>query len=260
MPKPESELTPSAIMSRLDTSFIGHKIFYYDFLESTLENARREALWGAPAGTVIIANRQNPGTGQPKIFRVSTDSSLTFSVILRPNLEYLPNMVMLTSVAVCNSIRTATRLHPGIKWPYDLVINEKIVGGISIENDIRKNTLKHCIVSVEINVNQNVVDIPEIAAVATSLSDQMGKPLSLRDLLIQILNEMETLYKLLPETDYIFEHWQKYMLTLGQKVQVSWKERTFTGTAESLTRDGDLLVREVNGSLKMIKAEEVSLT
>lgn len=246
-------------MSCLRTSFIGQKIFYYNVLDNTMEAARREALWGASAGTIIVANRQTQLKEQPLRSWLSPEGSLAFSVILRPNLEYLPYMVMLSTLAVCSSIRMVTRLRAGIKWPYDIVINEKKVGGITIESDIRKNTLKHCIISVGINVNLHLADLPEIAPIATSLSDQLGKTVSRQDILLGCLGEMETLYKLLPQTDYILEQWQKNVLTLGQKVQVNWKERIFIGTAESLTSEGDLLVRETNGSVKQIKPGDVSL-
>jgi BirA family transcriptional regulator, biotin operon repressor / biotin---[acetyl-CoA-carboxylase] ligase len=246
-------------MSRLRTSFIGHKIFCYDTLDSIIDAARREALWGAPAGTVIIVSHQRLSEGQSTRNWLTLEGNLAFSVILRPNIEFLPQMVMLSSLAVCNSIRTVTRLRAFIKWPSDIVINEKKIACITIETDIRKNSLKHCIINIGINVNLHAADLTEIAATATSLSDQLGKPVSRQDMLVLCLNELENLYKLLPQTDYIFEQWQKNMLTLGQKVQVSWKDSTLTGIAEAFTHDGDLLVREANGSLKQFKAADVSL-
>lgn len=255
----EAELSPAGVMHDLHTSFIGQKIFCYDVLDSTMEAARREALWGATAGTVIIADRQTQGRGRLQRPWLSPTGSLAFSIILRPNIEYLPYMVMLTSMAVCNSIKSVTRLRPVIKWPNDILINEKKVSGILIENDIRNNSLKYCIIGIGINVNLHIPDMPEIASIATSLSDQMGKQISRQNILVHCLTEMDTLYKLLPKTDYIVERWQKNLITLGQKVQVTWKDQIFTGTAESTTSDGNLLVRETSGALREVMAGDVTL-
>ena len=67
------------------------------------------------------------------------------------------------------------------------------------------------------------------------------------------------MYKLLPQTDYIVEHWQKSLVTLGQKVQVTYKDQVFTGTAESTTPDGNLMVREGSGALREVMAGDVTL-
>ena len=62
--------------------------------------ARREAQWGAPAGTVVISDEQTEGRGRLHRVWLSPRGSLALSVILRPNLDYLPNIIMLASLAV----------------------------------------------------------------------------------------------------------------------------------------------------------------
>ncbi len=256
---PDTNFSPVDITIKLKTQFIGQKVLYYPSLDSTMEAARREALWGAPAGTVIIAGQQTAGRGRLQRVWLSPLGCLAFSVILRPNLAYLPYMVMLASLGVFYGIRALTGLRPQIKWPNDVLINDKKVCGILIENDIRNNTLHHTVIGIGINVNFRVQDFPEIIDIATSLSDQTGREFSRQDLLCRCLTEMDTLYQRLPETHYILEQWKKHMITIGQKLQVTWGDKTLTGVAESVTASGNLLLRQKDGKLIEVLAGDVTL-
>jgi BirA family biotin operon repressor/biotin-[acetyl-CoA-carboxylase] ligase len=255
----EKPFSASDITGSLNTRFIGQKVLYYPEIDSTMEAARREALWGAQAGTVILADRQTAGRGRLQRAWISPQGCLAFSVILKPNLAYLPCMVMIASLGVVFAIRSMTGLRPQIKWPNDILLNDKKVCGILIENDIRKNLLHHCVIGIGINVNIHLTDFPEIISTATSLSDQTGKEFSRQDLLCRCLTEMDTLYQLLPDTRYLVEQWQKNMLTIGQKVQVTWGDKVITGIAESITPQGNLMVRQSEGKLIEVMAGDVTL-
>jgi BirA family transcriptional regulator, biotin operon repressor / biotin---[acetyl-CoA-carboxylase] ligase len=255
----EPTFSPAEITHNLNTRFVGQRVLYYPELDSTMEAARREALWGAQAGTVILADRQIAGRGRLQRTWLSPPGSLAFSVILRPNLTYLPSMVMLASLGVIYAIRLVSDLRPQIKWPNDILINDKKVCGILIENDIRKNVLNHSIIGIGINVNNHMLDVPEIAGAATSLSDQTGKNYNLQELLCRCLAEIDNLYQLLPDTNYIREQWLKNMVTIGQKVQVTWDKQVLTGIAEAVTESGNLLLRQNEGKLIEVMAGDVTL-
>jgi BirA family biotin operon repressor/biotin-[acetyl-CoA-carboxylase] ligase len=224
-----------------------------------MEAARREALWGAPAGTVILADRQTAGRGRLQREWLSPSGCLAYSVILTPNLSNLPFIVMLSTLSVVFGVRALTGLKPLIKWPNDVLIKDKKISGILIENDIRNNTLHHCVIGIGINVNLRMSDYPEIEENATSLSDQLGREIDREYLLSQCLTEMDTLYQLFPNTDYIFNQWHKNLLTLGQKVQVSRGQEVFDGLAEDVTREGNLLVRNKDKKLIEVTAGDVTL-
>jgi BirA family biotin operon repressor/biotin-[acetyl-CoA-carboxylase] ligase len=220
--------------------------------------ARREAQWGAEAGTLIIADEQTAGRGRLHRSWLSPKGGLAFSVILRPNIDYLPFMIMISALAVSNGIQRVTGLKSQIKWPNDVLIKEKKVGGILIENDIRKNILRYTIIGIGMNVNLHVADYSEIAQSATSLSDEMGKDVSRLEILRQVLIDMERLYLSLSHGDLIQQQWKDRLVTLGQKVQVSLGDRVYYGLAESVTRDGSLLLRQNDGSTVRISVGDVS--
>jgi BirA family transcriptional regulator, biotin operon repressor / biotin---[acetyl-CoA-carboxylase] ligase len=252
-------LTPELIQRDLPTRFIGQKIIYYASLESTMDTAKREAQWGAEAGTVIVTGEQTAGRGRLQRPWLSPVGGLAFSVILRPGINYLPCMIMLASLAVTNSIRSVTGLKPQIKWPNDVLIGEKKVCGILIENEIRKNILKHVVIGIGINVNMPVSQYPDISAIATSLSDQLSRPVPRLDVIRAVLLEMDRLYTEIPQGERLFFQWRNNLVTLGQQVQVNMGDQTYTGRAESVTDDGSLMVRQKNGQLVRIIAGDVML-
>jgi len=148
-------------------------------------------------------------------------------------------------------------LKPQIKWPNDVLINYKKVCGILIENDIRKNDLKHMIIGIGINVNVKVNQLPEIANIATSLSDQLGRQISRAEVLRAMLVEIDRLYSELPQGETLFNQWKSNLVTLGQQVQINMGDKIYTGLAEDVTEDGSLMLRQKDGYLVKIIAGEV---
>ncbi|MBN1191621.1 MAG: biotin--[acetyl-CoA-carboxylase] ligase [Dehalococcoidales bacterium] len=255
---PESTLSPEMISSDLKTRFVGQRVIYFRSLDSTMDAARREAQWGAEAGTVIVTDEQVSGRGRLQRTWLSPQGSLAFSLILRPNIEYIYYMIMLASVAVCRGIETATGLQCQIKWPNDILINEKKVSGILIENDIRKNTLSYVIIGIGINVNVRISDYPEIAAFATSLSDHLEQEVSRLEVIRQVLVNIDGLYGSMPENDFIQQEWKNRLSTLGQNVEIKQGNRWCRGIAENVTRDGGLVIRQKDGrSVKVISGDIV---
>lgn len=252
-------LNPELIQRDLPTRFIGQKIIYYPSLTSTMDAAKKEALWGAEAGTVVLAGEQTAGRGRLQRSWLSPVGGLAFSVILRPNLSYLPYMVMLASLAVTYGIRSLTGLKPQIKWPNDVLIGEKKVCGILIENDIRKNILKHMVIGIGINVNLQVDQHPEIASIATSLSDQLSRQVPRAEVLRAVLVEMDRLYADLPQGERLLNQWKNNLVTIGLQVQVNMGNQIYTGLAESVTDNGSLMIREKDGHLVKIIAGDVML-
>ena len=252
-------LNAEMVQNELPTRFIGHKIIYYPSLNSTMDAAKKEAQWGAEAGTVIVAGEQTAGRGRLQRTWFSPAGGLAFSVILRPNINYLPYMIMLASLAVTYGVRSLTGLKPQIKWPNDVLIGEKKICGILIENDIRKNILRHIVIGIGLNVNLQLSQFPEIAGIATSLSDQLTRQVSRSDVLRSVLVEMDKLYSALPNGEILLHQWKNSLVTLGQQVQVNMGDQIYTGRAESVTENGALMIRQKDGHLVKIIAGDVML-
>ena len=252
-------LSPEAVTQNLDTRLIGQRVLCYSSLPSTNELAKEEARREAVAGTVIIAEEQTVGKGRLKRAWLSPRGSLSLSVILYPGLEYLPSLVMVASLAVACAVEAVTGLKAQIKWPNDVLINGKKVCGILVESEVRGEAVGYAVVGIGVNVNLRVSDFPELSLAATSLSQELGRAVSRLGLVKRLLVEMERLYLTLLDGGAIYEEWRASLVTLGREVLVTSGDAQYSGIAESVARDGSLLVRRPDGSLSQIVAGDVTL-
>jgi len=224
-----------------------------------MEVARREAQRGVAEGTVILADEQTAGRGRLKRAWHSPRGNIALSIILYPSPANLPSLIMLASLAVVHSIEAATGLRSQIKWPNDVLINGRKVCGILIESDVQGNTVKYSIIGIGINVNLRLADYPEILPIAASLSEELGRNISRLSVIRCLLVAVERLYLALSAGGSIYEEWRDSMVTLGKRVRVKTGETIYEGVAESVTRDGSLLLRSLDGSLNKIVAGDVTL-
>jgi BirA family transcriptional regulator, biotin operon repressor / biotin---[acetyl-CoA-carboxylase] ligase len=253
------KITPELVTKNLNTKFIGQKVVYYPSLVSTMEQARSEAVWGSPAGTVIITDEQTGGKGRLNRKWITSKGSMAVSIIFRPNIAYVHLMNMFAALSVVNCIQKLTGIKAQIKWPNDVLIREKKICGILIENDIRKNNLNSCIVGIGLNVNMKIKKYTSIASFATSISNETGRNMSKLKVLRQLLIEMDNLYDELSNGDSIFIQWREKLYTLGQKVSINTGSEVYTGTAESVTRHGTLILRQDDGHTVDIVTGDVGM-
>jgi BirA family biotin operon repressor/biotin-[acetyl-CoA-carboxylase] ligase len=136
---------------------------------STNDDARRLAKEGAPEWTVVAAGHQTTGRG--RLGRSWTDApgrALLFSLLVRPARppEQVPQLGLLAAVELI-----ASAGHPGMraKWPNDLVVGDRKIGGILLEAAVAEGRLSHVVVGVGVNVTMTEADFPdELRSSATS--------------------------------------------------------------------------------------------
>lgn len=251
-------LSASLLACNLKTRLIGRNISYYPRLASTMDVAREKARQKAAEGTVILAGEQTGGRGRIKRPWISPPGSVSLSVILYPDPARLNYLVMMAALAVARSIEQVAGLETSLKWPNDVLIRGKKVCGILIESDLSGNAVSHAIIGIGINVNFSVARFPEIAGFATTLADELGREVPLNDLVGHLLADLDRLYRW-PETEAIYREWRERLETLGKWVTVTSGRAVFQGTAESVTRDGSLLLRREDGTLAQVIAGDVNL-
>lgn len=246
------------IQKGLNTSCIGCRITYFDSLPSTMDQARVQVENGAPEGSVIIAGEQTGGRGRLKRKWLSPLGNIALSIILYPRPESYPYLVMIASLAVARTIESLG-IKAQIKWPNDVLIKGKKVGGILIEKRYLKNKPSVCIVGVGINVAVTPTVQEGPALPPTSLEAEVERKVSLAGVIATVLNEFERLYLMLPYGKEIFKDWRGKLVTLGKHVvAISGPER-LEGIAEDVDEDGTLVLRLGDGSLARIVAGDVSL-
>ncbi len=253
-------LSTESIRGAIDTKLIGRNILYYPTTASTMDVAKQAAKDGAAEGTVIIADRQTAGRGRLKReWLAPTGSSLLLSILLYPEPEILRRLTMVACLAVSRGIEQVTGLKADIKWPNDVLINNRKVSGILSEADISGDSIRYAIVGIAINVNLDTNAIPEIAGTATSLSMELGRKVSRLKVLVALLNEFDSLYAALQRGEPICQQWRQRLETIGRRVTVRCGDEVQQGYAEDVDENGNLLLRHDDGSLSTIAAGDVTL-
>ncbi|MFC2067389.1 biotin--[acetyl-CoA-carboxylase] ligase [Chloroflexota bacterium] len=255
----ENSLSPDSITDNLGTCFVGQRVIYYPQLASTMDVARQEAQKGAVEGTVIIADEQIAGKGRIKRIWLSPPGNLALSIILYPDVLYLPCIIMLASLAVAHSIEAVTGLKSQLKWPNDVLISDKKVCGILTESDVQNKAVAYVVIGIGINISMRPSDYPEILPTTTSLVHELGRDVSRVDMIRCLLSEVERLYLTLSIGDTVYEEWRDRLITLGKRVKVKSGEAMLEGIAESVDRDGSLMLRLSDGSSTRIVAGDVTL-
>lgn len=247
------------LKSRLTTKFIGRQIAYYTSVTSTMAVARELAKQGAKEGTIVIADEQTSGRGRLGRTWLSPKGSLALSIVFRPPLRLLPKLLMLISLAVVSAIRQFCGLKAVIKWPNDILIGGKKVCGILIESEVEGEVVNFAIAGIGININLTPASFPEISTLATSLSQELSKDISLPDFITVLLTEIERLYLLVQSGISIYEEWQEHLETLRKWVRIKVGEVIEEGRVESITEEGTLLLCRSNGTLASITAGDVTI-
>jgi BirA family biotin operon repressor/biotin-[acetyl-CoA-carboxylase] ligase len=255
-------LTEASIRSSLTTAILGRRVTYLSTTASTMDDARQAALEGAPEGTLVLAEEQTSGTGRFQRTWVSPPGvNLYLSLVLRPEPVALPQLGMMASLALARALhRLAPEVaRPTIKWPNDVRLGGKKVGGILINNSLAGDTSGFSILGVGVNVNLDPNEYPEIKDIATSVRQELGHPVSRLALLGMLLDDMERLYISINEDYPIREEWSGLLDTLAHRVQVTWKEQSYEGYAQGVDEEGSLILRRADGSLQSFPAGEVTL-
>jgi BirA family biotin operon repressor/biotin-[acetyl-CoA-carboxylase] ligase len=253
------ELSASSITSGLKTDIIGRKVIYHPSLPSTMDGARREIRRGAEEGTVIIAGEQTAGRGRLKRQWIAPPGNVSLSIILYPETKTLPYLVMIASLAASRSIEGTTGTKTQIKWPNDILIDGKKVGGVLIENGVKGNKVSYSIIGIGINITLDATRYDEISDTAISLKNYSDNDDLQINTIKLLLTEFDRLCRLLPTPEVIYQAWRDKIVTLGQKVTATAANRTTSGIAASVDASGALWIREANGALTRIVAGDVTL-
>lgn len=242
-------------------AIIGRRVVRYDIAPSTMDMALEEAKAGAIEGTLVIANEQTSGRGRCQRIWISPPGSISFSLVLYPKAEELPQMVMLSALAVSRTISRLYSLPAVIKWPNDVLVRGKKVAGILVENSLQGERLLYTIVGIGINANVSQAAIATIPGDATSLLIELGQSVSTSTLMEKLTMELDRLYRILRSgaREAIYQEWSILQTVLGKPVVVESGGHSYRGRAERVSLDGRLWLREECGNIVPFSSGEVSL-
>ena len=236
-------------------------VLTYDILDSTNDEALKQAKLGAGEGLCIVARQQTAGRGRYGRTWVSErDAGIYMSLVLRPELEMreLPLITLMAGVALHDTLEEFG-IKPDIKWVNDLLVNGKKIAGILAETT---ETSDGVAVILGIGLNLTSANFPpELVATATSLEDTSPTKFS-RDRVIEILTRhIEENYEVLQDADgpaKIVERWScRSSYSSGKIVRVVMENETIVGNTEGLEPNGALRLRKSDGTVVAIQTGDV---
>ncbi|MGA3371693.1 MAG: biotin--[acetyl-CoA-carboxylase] ligase [Terracidiphilus sp.] len=233
------------------TVFVG-KLHFAPLTDSTNSDAQDAAHSGAPHGSVYFADEQLAGRGRGDHgWHSAVGEGLYVSVLLRPEIPAarLPLLPLAAGLAAAEAIRSATRLTVDLRWPNDLLIGSRKVGGILVEARNSGGSIEFGVVGIGINVHQRVF-APDLSTPATSLDLECGRPLPRQPLLVALLKslEREALGVADPAAGVTIPARVEQASTWirARRVEVHGPQAC-TGVTDGLDAHGFLLVRTENG-------------
>jgi len=243
--------------------------------------ARELAAQGAPEGTLVIADEQTAGKGRlGRRWLAPPGTSLLMSLLFRPrspisdlqsptsnlhspfSIHQAQRLTMICSLAVVEAIEAVTGLAAAIKWPNDIVVQGKKAGGILTELGATGERLDYAVVGLGLNVNLDfgtVEAMGELAATATSLSQELGREVSQLALLWRILENVESRYQRLEAGELPHGEWASRLMTLHNHIVVDTPQGAVEGWAEDVDADGALILRTNCGERQRVLAGDVTL-
>jgi BirA family biotin operon repressor/biotin-[acetyl-CoA-carboxylase] ligase len=247
----------------LKTAVIGKKIQFLPEVASTNTLAMEMAADGAPEGTLVIAETQTGGKGRLGRKWISPKGNLYLSVVLRPNIPIhkAPLITLTGAVAVASAIRTTCGLKAGIKWPNDILLSDKKVSGLLTEMSAEQDRIRHIVLGIGIDVNMEMGELPpEVRSLTTTLAAEAGAKINRTALLQQILRDLDRWYqKFLDNDAEVLEEWKKLNTTVGNRITVSGAGESLEGLALGVDRDGRLIVRLDDDTIRTVAAGDVTI-
>lgn len=198
----------------------------------------------------VTAARQSGGRGTKGRSFSSEEGGLYVSVMRfykNFSAENAFKIMLSACVAVCKTLENFG-VSPVIRWANDVLVNGRKICGTLIENTFSGAYITRSIVGIGINVNNTIP--AELKEIATSLSAELKKELSLTAVKGTLLRNLEK--------DYSIADYKKYINWLGKEVTLKTGEESITATAVDIAEDGRLIV-ETDGEIKKISSAEVSL-
>ncbi|HXC88262.1 MAG TPA: biotin--[acetyl-CoA-carboxylase] ligase [Candidatus Cybelea sp.] len=255
-------LTPGMLRQRLKGSLFGKHIYHFFKTDSTNRVALELGHAGEPEGAVILAEEQTAGKGRAgRIWQSERAAGIYVSLLLRPRLAPVqaPLLTMMAGLSARTAIEAQTGLSTDLKWPNDLLVRGKKVGGILTEMHAEPSQVRFVIVGIGLNVNQEKFP-GELGTTASSLRIETGKQVSRLELLVWLLREFENDYnRFLHEgparVTEKFEAVSSY--AHGKRVRVTNGTTSFAGTTAGLGPEGLLLVKRDDGLVVTVISGDV---
>lgn len=263
---PPDILSAAEVCPGLTTQVFGCRNYiYYQKTDSTNTRARELASKGYPEGTVVVADTQTDGRGRRGRSWYSPEKQgIYVSVILRPvlPLKEISRISLLTAVATAETFQEELNLPARIKWPNDLLVDNKKIAGILAEVVSDMDGIEYIVVGIGMNIKNQLQDFPDdLRTPATSAFAESAHIVSRVKVLQGLLTRLEKHYFNLLNGNYAntLKQGRKFSLAIGQELRLDTVNGVLVGRAVDIDDNGFLLLRDKAGEIHTILSGEISI-
>jgi BirA family transcriptional regulator, biotin operon repressor / biotin---[acetyl-CoA-carboxylase] ligase len=261
-----SRLSQALLHALLRIKLPDGAITVLDEVDSTNSEAERRIAAGQPAPFAVFAAAQTNGRGRfGRVWHSPDAGNLYASFAFRPRVD--PTRMQLFTlwmgVNLCEVLESFFKIAPAIKWPNDLLVTGRKVGGMLTEARIDADRIRDLIFGVGINVNADTANWPrDIARTATSLADVTGAHVDINQLAAAVAGRVFGAFNAFIAGGFeprFGDLWARYDSLRGTAVGVNLAGQVTRGTASGIDGDGSLLVATESGRKVRFRAGEVTL-
>ncbi len=261
--KQETEyLNRNEILDGLNTKTIGKELYLFKEVMSTNTVAKFLSENDVNNGTVILSEKQSGAKGRLGKSWESPLGGIWLSLVVKPNVDHskIPMITLATGVAVVKTLERIGIENAEIKWPNDVMINDKKVCGILTEAITKFNSIESVIIGVGIDANFDVnVLSKELQEGTTTLDIELGHRVDENEIIRFFLEEFERIGILFEEGGFerILKEWRKYSYSIGKIVEVREPfSKSYDGYVLGISREGALVVEKIDGTLEKVISGE----
>jgi BirA family biotin operon repressor/biotin-[acetyl-CoA-carboxylase] ligase len=247
-------LLPDIIGPLVSGTLFSAKIRHYFRVGSTNATAMEAAAAGEPEGSVFFAEQQTAGRGRGgNAWESAPSDGIYCSVILRPQLSPADALLLslIAGIAVAEAVEQTTGLHPDLRWPNDVLLEERKFCGILTEMNAEATRVRYVVVGIGINVNQPTF-AKELEPIATSLRLASGHEWSRVQVAAALLKSLDIWYRKLTvgtadSRSAIFQKFEERSSFARSRFVHVDEEGGYEGVTEGLDNRGFLQVRTDRG-------------
>ena len=257
------------IKSHLRTKRIGSQVIVYSSTASTNNVAAEYAKTKANDGLVVLAEQQTSGRGRSGNKWVTDKADSVICSILLTECVIASELLSLAcAVATAEAIGKCAKTEAKIKWPNDIILNNKKVAGILVESKkvgpsttLRAGKHTAYVIGIGINCHQQKKSFPpELQKTATSIdieSDTVTDRISLiRRLLVSVEHWLDIAEK---KQQKVLEHWQKLSTQLNHRVALVYNRKLFVGNCIGIDPQQGLVLQLDTGGIRMFHAAHTTI-
>jgi len=234
-----------------------------DSIDSTNLEAMRQAKSGGAEGLCITAREQTRGRGRlDRSWHSPKDSGLYFSIVLRPTFDVSrwPLINLAAALAVSDALAKTIQLAVDIKWPNDICVEHRKLGGILGET-VETPDGTAVVLGIGINLTSESFP-PELNELATSVAGVTNRRIDPEELLVELIKSLTQGYEMLNTDEgreQTIRDWCAHSsYAYGRQVRVTLHNESFPGVTCGLERDGALRVETPEGEIRIVRAGDVT--